>query len=100
MSALRTSGKIYFPHCGFIFFRYGLPMSFASELSEIPATTIISALGCPRSTAYEWKDGRRSPPEWLQSHLLAIIRKRHNKTSLATMTRPESGRKGGKKSSE
>lgn len=56
-------------------------MTFAEQLAEISATTIIAALGCPRSTAYEWKDGRRSPPEWLQPHLLTIIKKRHNKTA-------------------
>lgn len=58
-------------------------MSFASQLADYTAAQIIAATGCPRGTAYDWKDGRRSPPAWLQPHLLAIIargtRKRHNK---------------------
>lgn len=89
-------------------------MSFASDISKIPAPVIIAALGCPRSTAYEWKDGRRSPPSWLQPHLLRIIqafpvavrtpkeskvivervatKRAHNKASLATDTSRKAGR--------
>ncbi len=48
-------------------------MSFVDQLADHSAPQIIAALGCPRSTAYEWKDGRRSPPPWLQPHLLRII---------------------------
>ena len=48
-------------------------MSFTDQLADYSATQIIAALGCPRSTAYEWKDGRRTPPAWLQPHLLHII---------------------------
>lgn len=62
-------------------------MSFASDLADYSAAQIIAALGCPRSTAYEWKDGRRQPPLWQQSVFLAVIAreaKRHNKTHHAT----------------
>ena len=48
-------------------------MSFDTDLGNYTAAQIIAALDCPRSTAYEWKDGRRSPPPWLQPHLLHII---------------------------
>ena len=78
-------------------------MSFASQLADFTAAQIRAATGCPRGTAYDWKDGRREPPAWQQPHWLAIIargtRKKSNKASLPTMTRPESNRKGGKKSS-
>jgi len=92
-------------------------MSFVDQLADHSAPQIIAALGCPRSTAYEWKDGRRSPPPWLQPHLLRIIqafpvavrtpkaskgikvelvaaertRKKHNKASLATDASREVG---------
>lgn len=49
-------------------------MSFATAIAKIPVTAIMAALGCPRSTAYEWKDGRREPPAWQHQHWLAIIR--------------------------
>ncbi len=59
-------------------------MSFQDDIADIPAPEIVTILGCPRATAYQWKDGRRQPPSWLQPHLLAIIlrgtKKRHNKT--------------------
>lgn len=84
MSALPTNGKDYFRHCRFIFSVYGLPMSFAESLADYTAAQIIAATGCPRGTAYDWKDGRREPPAWQQVHWLTIIargtRKRHNKT--------------------
>lgn len=62
-------------------------MSFTDQLADYPAPQIVAALGCPRSTAYEWKDGRRQPPAWLQPILLAVIvaaQKRHNKASHGT----------------
>ena len=64
-------------------------MSFDADLSAYTAAQIIAALGCPRSTAYEWKDGRRQPPLWQQSvflHVIAAHSKRHNKTVIATDT--------------
>jgi hypothetical protein len=67
-------------------------MSFATDLADYSAAQIIAALGCPRSTAYEWKDGRRQPPLWQQSVFLAVIAreaKKHNKASLATDTSRE-----------
>ena len=80
-------------------------MTFAESITDYTAAQIIAATGCPRGTAYDWKDGRREPPAWQQPHWLSIITagakkiKKHNKTSLPTMTRPESSRKGGRKSS-
>lgn len=63
-------------------------MSFAESLTDYTAAQIIAATGCPRGTAYDWKDGRREPPAWQQTHWLAIIargtRKRHNKTVIPT----------------
>jgi hypothetical protein len=100
-------------------------MSFANDLASYPASHIIAATGCPRGTAYDWKDGRREPPAWQQVHWLRIVqafpvavrtpkapkpvvvelvaakrtRKKLNKASLPTMTRSESSRKGSRKSS-
>lgn len=62
-------------------------MSFEADLADYTAAQIIAALGCSRSTAYEWKDGRRQPPAWLQPILLAVIAreaKSHNKDLHAT----------------
>ena len=76
-------------------------MSFAESLTDYTAAQIIAATGCPRGTAYDWKDGRREPPVWQQSHWLAIIarstRKKSNKASLATDTSRAAGR-GNRKS--
>ena len=69
-------------------------MTFQEHLADISAPELVRILGCPRATAYQWKDGRRSPPAWLQPILLAVITremKRHNKPSLATDTSRESG---------
>jgi hypothetical protein len=79
---MRTIRKLYFPHCGFFFAVYSSAMSFDTDLADYTAAQIIAALGCPRSTAYEWKDGRRKPPLWQQSvflHVIAAHSKRHNK---------------------
>jgi DNA-binding transcriptional regulator YiaG len=62
-------------------------MTFQESISEISAPELVRILGCPRATAYQWKDGRRQPPAWLQPILLAVIvaaQKRHNKTSHGT----------------
>ncbi len=63
-------------------------MTFQEHLADISAPDLVRILGCPRATAYQWKDGRRMPPEWQQPHWLAIIargtRKRHNKTPHGT----------------
>tara|TARA_R110000868_G_scaffold97004_1_gene266921 strand:+ start:469 stop:714 length:246 start_codon:yes stop_codon:yes gene_type:complete len=48
-------------------------MTFAESLTEYSAAQIIAATGCPRGTAYDWKDGRREPPSWQQVHWLRII---------------------------
>jgi hypothetical protein len=94
LSASRTYCKNYFPHCGFIFAVYSSAMSFDTDLADYTAAQIIAALGCPRSTAYEWKDGRRQPPAWLHPILLAVIAreaKRHNKTLMPTDTSRAAG---------
>jgi hypothetical protein len=69
-------------------------MSFVDQLTDHSAPQIIAALGCPRATAYQWKDGRRSPPVWLQPILLAVIvaaQERHNKTLMPTDTSRAAG---------
>ena len=48
-------------------------MTFAEKLSGYTAAHIISTLGCPKGTAYDWKDGRREPPEWQQRHWLNLL---------------------------
>lgn len=74
-------------------------MSFADKLADYTAAQIIAATGCPRGTAYDWKDGRREPPAWQQPHWLAIIargtRKRHNKTQHRTDASGKVSRRGG-----
>ena len=64
-------------------------MSFDADLADYTAAQIIAALGCQRSTAYEWLAGRRQPPLWQQSVFLKVIAahtKKSNKASLATDT--------------
>ena len=48
-------------------------MSFAADLADYTAAHIIAATGCPRGTAYDWKDGRREPPAWQQAHWFRIV---------------------------
>ena len=73
-------------------------MSFATDLTEYSAADIIAAIGCPRGTAYDWKDGRREPPSWQQVHWLAIIarssKKKHNKPAHTIPPRRVAKRKG------
>lgn len=62
-------------------------MTFAESLTDYTASQIIAATGCPRGTAYDWKDGRREPPAWQQPHWLAIISReiaKHNKAPHGT----------------
>lgn len=66
-------------------------MSFADSLAPYSAALIVSALGCPRQTAYAWLDGSRKPPEWQQQLFLAVIAKeskKHNKTPQSNPTPP------------
>lgn len=71
-------------------------MSFAESLTDYTAAQIIAAIGCPRGTAYDWLQGRREPPEWQQSHWLALIqhatRKEKSNKSLHGTPRKRSGR--------
>lgn len=53
-------------------------MKFSEQLAGYTAAEIIAALGCKRATAYDWKDERRSPPEWQQPIFLREI-ERHVK---------------------
>lgn len=74
-------------------------MSFDTDLADYTAAQIIAALGCERSTAYEWKAGRRKPPVWQQAVFLKVIAahtKRHNKTPLATDTSRKATKAGRK----
>ena len=60
-------------------------MSFAESLTDYTAAQIIAATGCPRGTAYDWRDGRREPPAWQQQHWLALIRRSITKKSNKTL---------------
>ena len=75
-------------------------MSFSDQLSDYTAAQIQEWLGCKRGTAYDWKDGRREPPEWQQPHWLRILAgasKRHNKTVIATDTSRSATKAGSKR---
>jgi hypothetical protein len=88
---MRIYRKLCFPHCGFIFAVYSSAMSFETDLADYTAAQIIAALGCQRSTAYEWLAGRRQPPLWQQAIYLPAIaaaQKKHNKTLVATGDKP------------
>jgi hypothetical protein len=69
----RLIASVYFRHCRFIFGGYCFGMTFSQSLADFTAAQIIKALGCPRGTAYDWKDGRREPPMWQQRHWLSLI---------------------------
>lgn len=79
-------------------------MSFADDLADFTASEIQAILGCKRGTAYDWKDGRREPPEWQRPHWLRILRAGKGKATKAQQAsagqpRPAASRKrqGGKK---
>ncbi len=55
-----------------------MKLTFAEQLAGYTATEIIAALRCPRATAYDWKDGRRKPPEWQEDIFIREI-ERHVK---------------------
>ena len=72
-----------------------------NECLAMGATKLAACLGCSVSTAHTWII-RSGPAPWLHPILAAHVTremKKHNKTSLPTMTRSESSRKGGRKSS-
>ena len=75
---MQTVVEDYFLHCRHFFFVHGLAMPFSESLAEFSAAQIVTALGCPRQTAYAWLDGTRQPPEWQQALFLTAIR-RHAK---------------------
>lgn len=73
-------------------------MTFQESIADVPTPELVRILGCPRATAYQWKDGRRQPPAWLQPILLAVIAreaKRHNKTQHRTDASGKVSRRGG-----
>ena len=49
-------------------------MTWSEQLRDFTALEIVEALGCPRVTAYQWKDGKREPPEWQQPHWLKVLK--------------------------
>jgi succinate dehydrogenase flavin-adding protein (antitoxin of CptAB toxin-antitoxin module) len=48
-------------------------MAFEDHLKDITAAELVEILNCPLPTAYDWKSGRRKPPEWQQVHWLNLI---------------------------
>ncbi len=62
-------------------------MPWKDQLADFTVAEIVAALGCPASTAYGWKDGRRGKPEWEQPHWLAILRRSKPKVAPAPTRR-------------
>lgn len=50
-------------------------MTFAQTIAELEPSDIQRAIGCPPSTSNSWKQGRRSPPEWVQELVLPKLKK-------------------------
>lgn len=50
-------------------------MTFAQTIAELEPADIQRALGCPPSTSNSWKQGRRTPPEWVQKLVLPKLTK-------------------------
>jgi hypothetical protein len=73
VSALPTSASVIFGIAEFSFASTVGAMTFAKSISHHTAAHIISVLGCPRGTAYDWLDGRREPPQWQQRHWLKLL---------------------------
>lgn len=75
-------------------------MSFADDLADFTAAEIQTILGCKRGTAYDWKDGRREPPEWQRPHWLRILRAGKGKATKAqqdaAQNRPPATSRSGK----
>lgn len=46
---------------------------FHERIVNYSASAIAARIGCPISTAYDWKAGRRSPPAWLQEIITSIM---------------------------
>jgi len=47
--------------------------SFSSMIEQYSARQISDVIGCSLPTAYDWRSGRRSPPEWLRERYLGYL---------------------------
>jgi hypothetical protein len=47
--------------------------SFRSLIERYTARQIAEVIGCSLPTAYDWRSGRRSPPEWLRERYLGYL---------------------------
>ena len=50
------------------------PQTWAEQLAPWTAKQIRTALKCGLTTAYQWKDGRNTPPAWQQGIYLGKLR--------------------------
>jgi hypothetical protein len=46
---------------------------FLNRIQAYTVQEIVAALGCPRGTAWHWREGKRMPPEWLEPILLRAL---------------------------
>jgi len=46
---------------------------FSSMIEQYSARQIADVIGCSLPTAYDWRSGRRSPPEWLRERYLGYL---------------------------
>jgi hypothetical protein len=47
--------------------------AFKDLIHPYSAQYIATVIGCPKSTAYDWLNGRRSPPVWQQGEIVARL---------------------------
>lgn len=47
---------------------------FLEEIKRYTVAEIVAALGCPRGTAYYWREGKRCPPAWMEPHFLRVLK--------------------------
>lgn len=47
---------------------------FLDQIQRYSVAEIVEALGCPRGTAYYWKQGKRRPPGWMEPIFLAVLK--------------------------
>lgn len=55
-------------------FRQLPPTNFKKAIEGFSAAQIAETLGCPISTAYAWKEGVRSPPDWQKRWFLLAFK--------------------------
>lgn len=46
---------------------------FINRIQDYTVAEIVAALGCPRGTAYYWREGKRMPRAWLEPILLRAL---------------------------